>query len=224
MTPIKYVSGDATEPQGAGRKIIAHVCNDCGAWGAGFVLALSAKSHLPEHDYRWWHRHGRDLPKELDLNPFALGEIQFVYWGTDAFVCNMIAQRGAQVPNHAWVIPLQYDALRHCLRKLAIKAHAAGATIHMPRIGCGLAGGTWPAVQRIILQEVSAHNIAVTVYDLPAIRRFEREWDAQDHADIDHALDDHYNDLATDIHSWENEGGPVLEEQACRENRGYRFL
>lgn len=48
MIPIKYVIGDATEPQGTGRKIIAHVCNDCGGWGAGFVLALSAKDYRPE--------------------------------------------------------------------------------------------------------------------------------------------------------------------------------
>lgn len=43
MVGIHYVTGDATEPIGEGEKIIAHICNDQGGWGAGFVLALSKK-------------------------------------------------------------------------------------------------------------------------------------------------------------------------------------
>ncbi|MFJ9407826.1 hypothetical protein [Streptomyces sp. NPDC101393] len=38
---ITYVQGDATAPQGKGVKVIAHVRNDLGGWGKGFVLALS---------------------------------------------------------------------------------------------------------------------------------------------------------------------------------------
>lgn len=40
---IKYIIGDATEPQGEGNKIIVHCCNNIGGWGAGFVLSLSKK-------------------------------------------------------------------------------------------------------------------------------------------------------------------------------------
>jgi hypothetical protein len=40
---IQYIAGDATAPIGDGNKIIAHVCNDIGAWGAGFVLAISKR-------------------------------------------------------------------------------------------------------------------------------------------------------------------------------------
>ena len=36
---IHYVTGDATDPPHR-QAIIAHIVNDCGAWGAGFVLAL----------------------------------------------------------------------------------------------------------------------------------------------------------------------------------------
>jgi len=35
---ITYLVGDATQPQGEGVKVIAHICNDIGAWGAGFVI------------------------------------------------------------------------------------------------------------------------------------------------------------------------------------------
>ncbi|GGJ45802.1 hypothetical protein GCM10010121_066360 [Streptomyces brasiliensis] len=43
MSEIKYVRGDATVPSGKGVKAIAHVCNDVGGWGKGFVLALSRR-------------------------------------------------------------------------------------------------------------------------------------------------------------------------------------
>src|SRR5262245_8320884 len=46
MTAITYVKGDATSPQADGNKIIAHVCNDVGKWGKGFVLAR-AGGNLP---------------------------------------------------------------------------------------------------------------------------------------------------------------------------------
>jgi len=41
--PIAYVMGDATAPKADGPKIIVHVCNDVGAWGRGFVVALSRR-------------------------------------------------------------------------------------------------------------------------------------------------------------------------------------
>lgn len=38
MNAIHYVKGDATCPMTPGTKIIAHICNDRGGWGKGFVL------------------------------------------------------------------------------------------------------------------------------------------------------------------------------------------
>jgi hypothetical protein len=32
---LSYVEGDATDPIGDGPRIIAHVCNDVGAWAEG---------------------------------------------------------------------------------------------------------------------------------------------------------------------------------------------
>jgi hypothetical protein len=40
---IRYLVGDATAPFIKGPKIIAHVCNDVGKWGLGFVMSVSAK-------------------------------------------------------------------------------------------------------------------------------------------------------------------------------------
>jgi hypothetical protein len=39
--------------------------------------------------------------------------------------------------------------------------------VHMPRIGCGLAGGQWEEIEPIIETTLGAKGVAVTVYDLP---------------------------------------------------------
>ena len=38
-----YRTGDATLPQGRGPGVIAHICNDLGQWGKGFVLPLGKR-------------------------------------------------------------------------------------------------------------------------------------------------------------------------------------
>jgi O-acetyl-ADP-ribose deacetylase (regulator of RNase III) len=82
MTSIHYVRGDATRPQGEGTKIIVHCCNTVGAWGRGFVLALSRRWLSPERAYRLWHRDGETRVIINHTNKvinssvkFALGEV-----------------------------------------------------------------------------------------------------------------------------------------------------
>lgn len=43
MKTITYLKGDATNPQSEENKIIAHICNDIGGWGKGFVVAISKR-------------------------------------------------------------------------------------------------------------------------------------------------------------------------------------
>ncbi|SEQ20797.1 hypothetical protein SAMN04487983_1003320 [Streptomyces sp. yr375] len=35
----------------------------------------------------------------------------------------------------------------------------------MPRIGCGLAGGTWSRVEPLVAERLVERGVAVTVYD-----------------------------------------------------------
>jgi O-acetyl-ADP-ribose deacetylase (regulator of RNase III) len=86
MSEIEYVRGDATAPHGKGVKLIAHVCNDLGGWGKGFVLAISRRWAEPEAAYRRWHR-------ERAGNDFGLGAVQFVQVGPYVWVANMVGQR-----------------------------------------------------------------------------------------------------------------------------------
>jgi O-acetyl-ADP-ribose deacetylase (regulator of RNase III) len=167
VSEINYVTGDATRPQGDGVKIVAHIVNDEGKWGRGFVIALSRRWGAPEDAYRMWCDvptnlswcQGEGLPK--------LGNVQFVAVEADIIVANMMAQRcwrrRSTDPR-----ALDYSALRFCLDKLGREAVAQGASVHMPRIGCGLGGGEWSVVEEAILAcLVDVYELTVTVYDLP---------------------------------------------------------
>jgi O-acetyl-ADP-ribose deacetylase (regulator of RNase III) len=129
-----------------------------GGWGRGFVLALSRRWPEPERRYRAWYRGEEELP-------FALGEVQFVCVEENLWVANLIGQHGLN--RRADVPPVRYEAIRAGLGRVADFAHKENASVHMPRIGCGLAGGEWHVVERIIQEELTASGVAVTVYELP---------------------------------------------------------
>jgi O-acetyl-ADP-ribose deacetylase (regulator of RNase III) len=171
MSAITYRTGDATAPHGTDPKIIAHVCNDIGAWGRGFVTALSRRWPEPKAAYLDWHRSG---------DGFALGAVQSVQVGEGLWVVNMIGQHGIRTAaglrtatgvrrgDHS--APIRYDALQQCLNTLAKTAVERRASVHLPRIGAGLAGGSWEHIEPLILQALVDRGVAVTVYDLPSAR------------------------------------------------------
>ncbi len=162
---LHYLEGDATYPQGSGNKMIVHICNDKGGWGRGFVRSLSKRWYLPEREYREWHRaHHRNQLKHT-VPPFELNQVQFVRVEPDICVANMIAQAGYR--KHASVPPIRYRALEKCLVTLDFYMRDWGGSIHMPRIGCGLAGGTWDRVEPLILRHLVERGHFVSVYDLP---------------------------------------------------------
>jgi O-acetyl-ADP-ribose deacetylase (regulator of RNase III) len=155
---IEYRTGNATSPIGNGAKIIVHVCNDIGAWGRGFVLAISERWPDPERRYRAWHR-------GEETQPFTLGEVQFVQVAEDIWVANLIGQRGIRALTG--VPPIRYEAIQKGLGKVALEAKRLSASVHMPRIGCSLAGGKWESVERIVDERLVKPGVPVTVYDPP---------------------------------------------------------
>ncbi|GHI98416.1 MULTISPECIES: macro domain-containing protein [Streptomyces] len=156
MSEIRYVRGDATVPSVKGVKVIAHVCNDLGGWGKGFVLAVSRRWPEPEAAYRAWHR-------DRAANDFGLGAIQLVRVETYVWVANMIGQRGMRTGSKG--VPVRYEAIDTALGRLADRAIELGASVHMPRIGCGLAGGKWSRVEPLIGERLAGRGVPVTVYD-----------------------------------------------------------
>ena len=63
------------------------------------------------------------------------------------------------------IAPIRYGAVKECLSKIVVQANNLEASIHMPRIGCGLAGGKWEEIEPIINQTLLRENLEVFVYD-----------------------------------------------------------
>ena len=156
MSRLQRRRGDATRPVGRGNKIICHVCNDSGIWGRGFVMAISARWPEPEADYREWHRSGSS-------GGFGLGALRLVQVEPDIWVANIIAQHGTR-PKEG-VPPIRYEHLETCLLAVANQAGEIRASIHMPRIGSGLAGGDPGKIQRIVEEALRSADVRGTIYD-----------------------------------------------------------
>jgi O-acetyl-ADP-ribose deacetylase (regulator of RNase III) len=152
---IYHVIGNAMEPIVL-PAYICHIVNNRGLWGAGFVRAISRVNKKPEEAYR----------KLLYLNTsedkkYPLGKIQLVPISKNISVCNMIAQNGIRSKTNP--IPLNYRALADCINKIHKKAKKNNYTIHMPRIGAGLAGGDWDSIENIIKRFVKVDNFIYTL-------------------------------------------------------------
>jgi O-acetyl-ADP-ribose deacetylase (regulator of RNase III) len=78
----------------------------------------------------------------------------------------MIGQH--KVKSEGGVPAVRYEAIAAALATVAKFAAERGATVHMPRIGCGLAGGTWDQVGPLVEQGVAAAGVDAYVYDPPA--------------------------------------------------------
>ncbi len=59
--------------------------------------------------------------------------------------------------------PIRYEALALCLTAVRHAAEKLGSSVHMPRIGTGLAGGKWERIEPLILKMLEGRE--VYVYD-----------------------------------------------------------
>ena len=149
---IQYVKGDATAPNmdAEGEHVIVHCCNNIGGWGSGFVLALNKRWAAPQRAYR-------------SMDAYPLGAIQLVKVAPRLSVCNLIGQVGVgRRPDGS--PPVDYAAIRTGLVALRSTFHDKTVSVHMPRMGAGLAGGKWETIEAIVNEVLEGYP--VTVYDL----------------------------------------------------------
>lgn len=155
---IKYIKGDATEPILFENKysVICHCCNALGAWGKGFVVPLGKKYPIAKEKYL-------ELIKNSS-KATILGSVSFAKATDKIIVANIIGQYDIYPRNGK--IPLDYAALEKGFKFIIeiFKMHKMPFTVHMPKIGCGLAGGDWNRVENIIKNTFINSNIEVYVY------------------------------------------------------------
>jgi hypothetical protein len=67
----------------------------------------------------------------------------------DIWVANIIGQSGIYKDTQGNA-PIRYDAIKKGLEIVYSFAREQDAVLHMPRIGCGLAGGTWDKIEPML--------------------------------------------------------------------------
>lgn len=158
---IRYVHGNVLEPLGSENKIICQLVNDRAIkWGGGVAKKFARKFPNSEMEF---------TTTLLDLKPLdRLGRAIFVRIGERELLASIIAQEGF---GPSMFSRLRYSALQSGLRLIANKAKELGASIHMPRIGTGAAGGDWGVIEEILEDELVRLGIVVVVYDIPPQRK-----------------------------------------------------
>ncbi len=152
---IHYKGGDATDPRNVeGSRIIAHLVNDkTPNWGGAFARALKKRFDKAQIDFEEW--------VAADRRNLALGNIRMVEIKDGLAVATMVAQRGygeSEKPR------IRYGALKRCLDKLAEFAKRRNASLHMPKIGSGQAGGNWDIISELIEDALCDRGIEVYIY------------------------------------------------------------
>ena len=136
---IIYKIGDATNPLIEGNKIIAHVCNDIGKWGRGFVATINNKWKEPEIQYR-------------SMKNRKLGEVQFVKVENDIIIANIIGQH-LIIMNENENQSISYDAMKEGLKKVNELAIELKASIHSPKFV--LSVSDWYIIEKIINETIT---------------------------------------------------------------------
>jgi len=154
---ITSIRGSALEPRRTGPQIIAHIVNDkTPNWGAGFARAVRNKYPSVQKDFKEW--------AVMNPDKFSLGNTKTSIASDELYIVNMIAQHGY---GESVKPRIRYAALRDCLHQLNKITLSKGASVHMPRIGTGYAGGNWSYILELIDEILVRNGINVTIYTLP---------------------------------------------------------
>lgn len=160
---IEYVRGDLADVgKSTDPVVIAHVVSDAAhAWSRrGVARALAGRFPAAAAAYQSW--------TVADRGNLALGNVHSVDVGSGIplIVASIVAQRGYGPSAQA---RLMYTALGAGLARVADIARQQGASVHLPRIGAGEAGGRWDLIEETIDRTLVRAGIPVTVHTKPQI-------------------------------------------------------
>ena len=158
--PIRYVHGNVLDPRNGGRKIICQLVNDKATkWGGG--VARKTANRFPEAEKIF----SRELIETAKAD--RLGKVIFTRAADDLEIASIIAQEGF---GQSLFPRIRYDSLQRCLESISERAIHTKATIHMPRIGTGAAGGDWDTIQEMLDDVMVRSGVKIIIYDPPPKR------------------------------------------------------
>lgn len=154
---VKIVKGDLLT---CGADIICHQTNYFGVMGGGVAAAIWDKV-LDQQDKQAYCALCHSMSGGL------LGHVQVLAHHGKPFVVNLFSQTAE--PDKFGSLT-DYRQFRRCLREVRRLARAYGYTVAMPGyIGCGIAGGNWDEVYKIILEMFEDTDVDVSIVFLPGV-------------------------------------------------------
>ena len=158
--PIRLLHGDVLQHRDNGRKIICQLVNDKAIkWGGG--VARKTAKRFPDAE-RAYTEKVMQIPQRD-----RLGRVIFSEVGDDLIIASLIGQEGF---GPSLFPRIRYVDLQSCLERVADYALYMEASIHMPRIGIGSAGGDWSTIEEMVDDVMVRAGLFVTVYDVPPKR------------------------------------------------------
>ncbi len=133
--------------------VLAHGCNCSNGFGSG--LAKEIANRLPEVKEQFHENHTRNMDK--------LGNVDYITTN-GLHVANCYTQQ--TYGRDKSKIYVDYDAIDACVTNLAKRFSGVYVTVGFPKIGCGLAGGDWGKVHKIIKERFEEHNAHFEIYVL----------------------------------------------------------
>ena len=160
---IRHVQSDLLDfGEDHGPVTVAHVVNDSAhAWSRrGVAAALAAQWPQAAQAFRAWTIAS---PENL-----RLGKIHVCEQRDGDRVVNIVSMVAQQGFGPGAVTRLHYDALHDTLAAVADLAQRTGATVHVPRIGAGQAGGRWDLIENDLAAVIADKGIGLVVHTLPS--------------------------------------------------------
>lgn len=135
-------------------KIIAHGVNCRGGFGSGVALQIAKR--YPEVKLAY-------LKKHQSHEKWKLGDVQYV------LVMNHIIANMATQYDYGRVVKLyaDYPSINKCFESILKFATELNVSVAMPKVGCGLAGGDWNIVCKLLQSSQEKYpNVHVEVWEL----------------------------------------------------------
>lgn len=152
----EYIKGSILD---APQKYIAHGCNAQNKMGSGVAKVLFEEYTEVKEVY---HNFCKERLSKYSRKSDLLGDVCVVELKNQKHKCvfNCFTQEYYGYSGYKFV---NYDAIYNCFKELSRRLYKK--EIAIPKIGCGLAGGNWEIVSRII-DDATGDDLDVYVYYL----------------------------------------------------------
>jgi O-acetyl-ADP-ribose deacetylase (regulator of RNase III) len=152
MPKLNYIQGNLFETN---REIIGHSVNCRGAFGSGVAGQIAKLYPLARQAYL----------NKFKTDKWHLGEIQLCPIDKDGRQI-VIANMAMQDTYGKTGVHVDYKACFQAFSKLFRYASMHNDGIALPKLGAGLAGGSWLEVEKALLSALAPYDIEVDVYYL----------------------------------------------------------